>query len=164
MKRRTPKFALRDLAGAICVLGIAVGLIAAAFITHAGPFILIAVLILLTFGLLRAFRERGREGEDKEVDRALRTRLHKGENLLAMTIGDRRRIKPLATVGDVALMMFTQGLAAEGSGAPGAGSGPRLGPAVDGPARTRHRRPRPDQRDGVHGPARRAELTTRGIP
>jgi hypothetical protein len=117
MRNRAPRFALRDLAGAICVLVIAAGLIATAFITHAGPFILIAVLILLTFGLLRVFRERGREGEVKEVTKALRTRLHKGENLLAVTVGDRRQVKPLATVADVALMMFTQGLAAEGSGA-----------------------------------------------
>ena len=66
---------------------------------------------------MRLFRERGREGEVKEVTTALRTRLQKGEDLLAVTVGDRRRVKPLATVADVALMMFTQGLAAEGSGA-----------------------------------------------
>jgi hypothetical protein len=43
--------------------------------------------------------------------------LHKGEELLAFTVGDRRRVKPLATLVDFALLMFTQGLAAEGSGA-----------------------------------------------
>jgi hypothetical protein len=112
-----PNFALRDLAGLIGVLFLAVALVVVAFATHAGPFILIAILMLLIFGLLRLFRERGREAEAQEVARALRTRLHKGEKLLAFTIGDRRRVKPLATLADFALMMFTQGLAAEGSGA-----------------------------------------------
>jgi hypothetical protein len=74
-------------------------------------------MILLIFGLLRYFRERGRENEATEVTKALRTRLHKGERLLSFTIGDRRPLKPLATLTDFALMMFTQGLAAEGSGA-----------------------------------------------
>jgi hypothetical protein len=117
MNNRAPNFALRDLAGLICALFVAAALITAAFVTHAGPFILIAILILLTFGLLRVFRERGREAEIKEVKTALRTRLHKGEQLLAIAVGDRRRVKPLATAADVTLMMFTQGLAAEGSGA-----------------------------------------------
>jgi hypothetical protein len=116
MNQKSPNFALRDLAGLICVLLFAAVLIAAAFLTHAGPFILIAVLILLIFGLLRVFRERGREDETKIITRALRTRLHKGEKLLAIAAGDRRRVKPLATVADFALMMFTQGLAVEGSG------------------------------------------------
>lgn len=117
MARKTPNFALRDLAGLICVLLLAAGLVVAAFVTHAGPFILIAILILLIFGLLRFFRERGREVEAKEVAKALRTRLQRGEKLLVSTVGDRRRVKPLATLTDLALMMFTQGLAAQGSGA-----------------------------------------------
>ncbi len=117
MTGKMPNFALRDLVGLICVLLLAAGLVVAAFVTHAGPFILIAILILLIFGLLRFFRERGREVEAKEVATALRTRLHRGEKLLASTVGDRRRVKPLATLTDLALMLFTQGLAAEGSGA-----------------------------------------------
>jgi hypothetical protein len=117
MEDKAPNFTLRDLVGAVCVLLSAVVLIAVAFITHAGPFILIAILFLLIFVLLRLFRERGREAETKEARKALRTRLHKGEELLAITVGDRRAVKPLATVADFALMMFTQGLAAEGSGA-----------------------------------------------
>jgi hypothetical protein len=116
MNQKSPNLALRDLAGLICVLLFAAALIATAFLTHAGPFIMIAVLILLTFGLLRVFRERGREDETKVITKALRSRLHKGEKLLAMVAGDRRRIKPLATLADFALMMFTQGLAADGSG------------------------------------------------
>lgn len=115
--QRAPNFALRDLAGLICLFLVAAALIVTAFLTHAGPFILIAVLTVLIFGLLRAFRERGRDAEAQEVARALRTRLHKGEKLLAYTVGDRRRVKPLATLADFALLMFTQGLAAGGSGA-----------------------------------------------
>lgn len=116
MQLKAPNFALRDLAGLVCALLVAAALVVAAFLTHAGPFILIAVLIVLIFGLLRVFRERGRETEAKEVAQALRTRLNKGETLLAATVGDRRRVKPLATLADLALMMFTQGLAAEGPG------------------------------------------------
>lgn len=116
MNRKAPNFALRDLAGLICVLISAAVLSALAFLTHAGPFILIAILILLIFALLRVFRERGREDEIKVVTKALRSRLHRGEKLLAVAAGDRRRVKPLATAADFALMMFTQGLAAESSG------------------------------------------------
>jgi hypothetical protein len=112
-----PNFRLRDWAGLLCVLIFAAALIAVAFLTHAGPFILIAFMILLIFGLLRYYRERGREDESKEVVTALRTRLHKGEKLLSIAVGDRRRIKPLSTIVDFALLMFTQGLAADGSGA-----------------------------------------------
>lgn len=117
MRGEAPNLTLRDRVGLICVLLFAAVLVVGAFLTHAGPFILIAVLITLIFGLLRAFRERGREAEAKDVVKALRTRLHRGEKLLATTIGDRRRVKPLATLVDFAVMMFTQGLAAEGSGA-----------------------------------------------
>ena len=117
MRHKTPNLALRDLIGSIGVLLLGVALIVAAFVTHAGPFILISVLIWLIFGLLRFFRERGREAETAEIVKALRTRLHKGEQLLAYTVGDRRRFKPLATLADFGLMMFTQGLAAQGSGA-----------------------------------------------
>lgn len=114
---QVPNFRLRDWAGMICVLIFAVALTVVAFLTHAGPFILIAFMILLIFGLLRYYRERGREAESKEVVAALRTRLHKGEKLLDVTVGDRRRIKPLSSIIDFALLMFTQGLAAGGSGA-----------------------------------------------
>ena len=117
MKDKAPNLAVRDLGGLVCALLLAAALIVVAFLTHAGPFILVAVLITLVFGLLRFFRERGREIEAKEVAKALRTRLHRGERLLATTLGDRRRVKPLATAVDFALMLFTQGLAAEGSGA-----------------------------------------------
>jgi hypothetical protein len=117
MKERgaPPNLALRDMAGWIGVLILAAALIAAAFVTHGGPLILVAVLVLLIFGLLRAFRERGREAEAREVAQALRTHLRKGERLEAYTIGDRRRFKPLATLTDLALLLFTQGLAAESS-------------------------------------------------
>jgi hypothetical protein len=98
-------------------LVLAVALVTTAFLTHAGPFILIAVLIVLIFGVLRVFRERGREAEAEEVVKALQTRLCRGETLLATTVGDRRRAKPLTTLADLALIMLTQGLAAEGSGA-----------------------------------------------
>jgi len=101
----------------ICVLIFAAALVVAAFVTHAGPFILIGVLVIVIFGLLRFFRESGREVEAKEVAKALRSQLHKGETLLAYTIGDRRRAKPLTALMDLALMIFTQGLAANGSGA-----------------------------------------------
>jgi hypothetical protein len=114
---RVPDFRLRDWAGLVCVLVLAVALTVVAFLTHAGPFILIALLILLIFGLLRHYRERGREIEYREVTEAVRTRLHKGETLLGITVGDRRRLKPLSSVVDFALLMFTQGLAADGSGA-----------------------------------------------
>jgi hypothetical protein len=117
MKQQEPNFRLRDLAGVVGILLLAVALVVAAFLSHAGPFILIAVLILLIFGLLRHFRERGREAEAQEVVRALRSRLHKGERLQAWTIGDRRRFKPLATLGDMTLALFSQGLAAQGSSA-----------------------------------------------
>jgi len=117
MRAKSPNLALRDLAGLIAVLLLAVALVVVAFATGAGPFILIALLIGLIFGLSRSFRERGREVEAKEVTNALRTRLHKGERLLAVTVGDRRRIKPLATLVDFVLMMFTQGLATGGAGA-----------------------------------------------
>lgn len=110
-----PNFALRDLAGLIVTLAVTMILVVTAFVTHAGPFILIGILILLTFGLLRRFRERGRESEAQEIAQALRTRLHKGESLLAYTVGDRRRAKPLTTLLDYLLAMFTQGLAAEGT-------------------------------------------------
>jgi hypothetical protein len=116
-KEKPPNLALRDLAGLICVLLLAAALIVTAFLTHAGPFILIGVLILIIFGLLRFFRERGREAEAEEVNKALRTRLYKGEKLLASTVGDRRRVKPLATLVDFLLMMFTQGLSAGDAGA-----------------------------------------------
>lgn len=112
-----PNFALRDLAGLVLVLLLAAILIGTAFLTHAGPFILVALLIVLIFGLLRSFRERGRKSEAQEVVKALHTRLYRGEQLLEYTVGDRRRFKPLATLTDFALMMFTQGLAAQGSGA-----------------------------------------------
>ena len=112
-----PNLALRDLAGLICVLMITAALVVTAFVTHAGPFILIGVLVMVIFGLLRFFREGGREAEAKEVAKALRTRLRKGETLIAYTVGDRRRVKPLTALMDLALMMFTQGLAADGSGA-----------------------------------------------
>lgn len=112
-----PSFLARDLAGLIFVLFLATALIVTAFLTHAGPFLLIAVLLVLIFVLLRTFRERGREAEAQEVRKALRTCMHKGERLLANTVGDRRRVKPLATLIDLALMMFTQGLAMEGAGA-----------------------------------------------
>jgi hypothetical protein len=115
--KTVPNLVLRDIAGLICVLIFAVTLVVAAFITHAGPFILIGVLVMVIFGLLRFFRESGREAEAKEVAKALRSRLRKGETLLAYTVGDRRRAKPLTAVMDLALMMFTQGLAANGSGA-----------------------------------------------
>lgn len=117
MKAKSPNLALRDLVGLIAVLLLATALVVVAFVTGAGPFILIALLIGLIFGLSRFFRERGREVEAKEVANALRTRLHKGERLLAITVGDRRRIKPLATLVDFFLMMFTQGLATGGAGA-----------------------------------------------
>jgi len=68
--------------------------------------------MLVIFGLLRYFRERGREAEAHEVEQALRACLHKGERLLACTVGDRRRAKPLAALVDFALMLFSQGLAA----------------------------------------------------
>jgi hypothetical protein len=110
-----PSFALRDLAGLVTALVITVALVVIAFLTHAGPFILLGILILLTFGLLRRFRERGRETEAQEIAKALRTRLRKGEILLAYTIGDRRRAKPLTTLMDYLLALFTQGLAAEGT-------------------------------------------------
>lgn len=114
---QAPNFQLRDWAGLACVLVFAAALTVVAFLTHAGPFILIALLLLLIFGLLRHYRERGREIEFREVKEALRTRLHKGETLLGITAGDRRRLKPLSSVIDFALLMFTQGLAADGSGA-----------------------------------------------
>lgn len=117
MRHKQPNLALRDLAGLALALLIAAALVVVAFLTHAGPFILIGVLLLLVFGLLRYFRERGRETEAREVEKALRTRLHKGEKLLAFTVGDRRRFKPLAVLADFALLMFSQGLAAEGAGA-----------------------------------------------
>jgi ABC-type multidrug transport system fused ATPase/permease subunit len=117
MHRSRPNFRLRDLAGLIAVLLLAAALVAAAFLTHAGPFILIGLLIVLIFFLLRRFRERGREAEAKEVVQALRTRLHKGEELQAYTIGDRRRFKPLTALSDFALAMFSQGLAADGAAA-----------------------------------------------
>lgn len=107
-----PNFALRDGVGLVAVLLAAAALTAAAFLTHAGPFILMGLLMLGIFGLLRYFRERGRETEAQEVEQALRACLHKGERLLACTVGDRRRAKPLATLADFALMMFSQGLAA----------------------------------------------------
>ena len=116
-EKKVPNLALRDLAGLICVVFIAVVLVVIAFVTHAGPFILIGVLVVVIFGLLRVFRERGREAEAKEVAKALSTRVHKGETLLAYTVGDRRRAKPLASLVDLMLLMFSQGLAADGSGA-----------------------------------------------
>jgi hypothetical protein len=116
-KGEAPNFFARDLAGSILVLILALALVVVAFVTHAGPFILIALLIILIFGLLRYYRERGRELESQEVTKSLRTRLHKGEKLLTITVGDRRRVKPLATLVDFVLMMFSQGLAIEGSGA-----------------------------------------------
>jgi hypothetical protein len=112
-----PNLFLRDVAGLICVLIFATALVVAAFVTHAGPFILVGVLVMVIFGLLRFFRESGREAEAKEVAKALRSRLRKGETLLAYTVGDRRRAKPLTALMDLALMMFTQGLAANASGA-----------------------------------------------
>jgi hypothetical protein len=117
MNEKSPNLALRDLAGLTGILLLAIALVVAAFVTGAGPFILIALLIGLIFALFRSFRERGREAEAKEAAQALRTRLHKGERLLAVTVGDRRRVKPLATLFDFFLMMFTQGLAAGGAGA-----------------------------------------------
>jgi hypothetical protein len=117
MDRSRPNFRLRDLVGLIVVLLVAAALVAAAFITHAGPFILIGLLLVLIFFLLRRFRERGREAEAQDVAQALRTRLHKGEELQAYTIGDRRRFKPLTAVTDFALAMFSQGLAADGAAA-----------------------------------------------
>jgi hypothetical protein len=117
MKEESPNLALRDLVGLIGILLLAIALVVAAFVTGAGPFILIALLIGLIFALFRFYRERGREAEAQEAAQALRTRLHKGERLLAVTVGDRRRVKPLATLFDFFLMMFTQGLAAEGAGA-----------------------------------------------
>jgi len=115
MNEKSPNWALRDLAGLIVILLLAIALVVAAFVTGAGPFILIALLIGLIFALFRSFRERGREAEAKEAAQALGTRLHKGERLLAVTVGDRRRVKPLATLFDFFLMMFTQGLAAGGA-------------------------------------------------
>jgi hypothetical protein len=116
-EKTAPNLVLRDLAGLICVLIFVAALVVAAFVTHAGPFILIGVLAMVIFGLLRFFRESGREAEAKEVAKALRSRLRKGETLLAYTVGDRRRAKPLTALMDLALMMFSQGLAANASGA-----------------------------------------------
>jgi hypothetical protein len=118
-EEKVPNLALRDLAGLICVVFIAVVLVVVAFVTHAGPFILIGILVVVIFGLLRVFRERGRKAEAKEVAKALNTRVHKGETLLSYTVGDRRRAKPLASLIDLTLLMFSQGLAAGGSGTEG---------------------------------------------
>ncbi len=112
-----PNLTLRDVAGLVLALLVAAVLAVGAFVTHAGPLLFIGLLLLLTFALLRHFRERGREAEAREVEKALRSRMHKGERLLAYTIGDRRRFKPLAVLTDFALLMFSQGLAAEGAGA-----------------------------------------------
>jgi hypothetical protein len=114
MKHDRPNLALRDWLGAAGVLVLGVALVIAAFATHAGPFLLLAILVVLTFIFLRISRERGREEERKEVRKALRTQLLKGERLLAVTVGDRRRVKPLATVSDLALMLISQGLATRG--------------------------------------------------
>ena len=117
MQTLGPNFALRDGVGIVAVLLVVVALTAVAFVTHAGPFILIGLLILMFFWLLRYFRERGRASEAEEVEEALHSRLHKGEKLLACTVGDRRRFKPLATLADFVLMMFSQGLVAGRAGA-----------------------------------------------